>query len=231
MSLIADIFHLFVPRRCPACGELLTQGEQTFCTLCRLNAPLTNHPTEPYNPLLEHMREEIPVEHAAALLSFPKGSGWRRAVHEFKYSGSWRVAYECGRWLGEALAEGAIFYDVDVVIPVPLHRRKLLRRGYNQAEYIALGVAEALGRPLSTDNLIRVHNNPSQALKPTDQRWENVAGIFALRRAEELEGKHVLLIDDVVTSGATISSSAAEILRSAPRSKVSIATFASAHYF
>lgn len=230
MNIFADIFHLFIPRRCPACGAYLTEGEETFCTLCRMNAPLTSHPTEAYNPLLEHMRETLPVQHAAALIAFPKGSGWRKAVHEFKYAGSWRIAYECGRWLGEALAEGGLFYDVDVVIPVPLHRRKQLRRGYNQAEYIARGVAEALSRPLVTGNLIRTRNNPSQALKHTDQRWENVDGIFSLLDAASLAGKHILLVDDVVTSGATIASCGSTILHAAPNTKVSIAAFASAHY-
>ena len=160
MSFLHDIFHLFVPRVCPACGKYLIEGERTFCTLCRASAPLTNHPTEALNPLLEHLRTIVPVERAAALLRFPKGSGWREAVHNFKYAGSWRVALECGEWLGEALAEGGMFYDVDVVVPVPLHRLKLLRRGYNQADYIARGVAEALERTLSTDNLTRHINNP-----------------------------------------------------------------------
>ena len=230
MGFLQDIFHLFVPRRCPACGGYLIEGERTFCTLCRTNAPLTTHPTEAHNHLLEHLRNEIPVERAAALIAFPKGSGWRKAVHEFKYAGSWRIAMECGEWLGEALAEGGLFYGVDVVVPVPLHRRKLLRRGYNQAEYIAEGVGRALERPCSVGNLVRHTNNPSQALKHTDERWENVEGIFTILHPEEFEGKHILLVDDVITSGATIGSCAREILRTAPNAKISIATFATAHY-
>ena len=230
MGFLADIFHLFVPRVCPACGKLLMEGEQTFCTLCRMNAPMTNHPTEANNELLEHLRESVPIERAAALIRFSKGSGWRRTIHEFKYSGSWRIALECGRWLGEALAEGGLFYDVDVVVPVPLHRRKLLHRGYNQAEYIAEGVAAALSRPRSVGNLIRHTNNPSQARKRRRERWDNVEGIFSVLRPEEFEGKHILLVDDVITSGATILSSADAILRQVPTAKISIATFSTAHY-
>ncbi|MBP3440650.1 MAG: ComF family protein [Tidjanibacter sp.] len=229
--MLRSLIALFLPRRCPACGEYLIEGEQTFCTRCRMEAPLTTHPTEAHNPLLDHMRTIVPTEHAAALLAFPKGSGWRRAVHEFKYAGSWRVAEECGRWLGEALAEGGLFYDVDLIIPVPLHRRKLLKRGYNQAEYIARGVAAALQRPYSTGHLRRVKNNPSQALKRSEERWGNVEGIFSVVRAEELKGKHILLVDDVITSGATIGSSAEALIGSVEGVRISVCAIASAHYF
>lgn len=230
MKIFSDIFHLFVPRVCPACGKTLVEGEVTFCTLCRMNAPMTNHPTEAHNALLEHLREEVPVERAAALLRFVKGSGWQRTIHEFKYSGSWRIARECGRWLGEALAEGGLFYDVDVVVPVPLHRRKLLHRGYNQADYIAEGVAEALARPRSVGNLIRHRNNPSQARKRRRERWENVEDLFSVLHPEEFEGKHILLVDDIITTGATIGSAAEALLRQVPGAKVSICTFATAIY-
>lgn len=196
-----------------------------------MEAPLTNHPTEALNPLVEHLRTIVPVERAAALIAFPRGSGWRRAVHEFKYGGSWRVAKECGRWLGEALAEGGLFYGVDIVIPVPLHRRKLLGRGYNQAAYIAEGVATALQRPLSTKHLVRLKDNPNQALKRSEERWGNVEGIFKVVGADSLKGKHILLVDDVITSGATIGSSAEELIRSVEGVRVSVCSFATTKFF
>lgn len=170
------------------------------------------------------------MERAAALLRFTKGSGWRKAIHEFKYSGSWRIALECGRWLGEALAEGELFYGVDVVIAIPLHRRKILRRGYNQSDYIAQGVAESLLRPTSRGNLIRHRNNPSQARKHRRERWENVEDIFSVLHPEEFEGKHILLVDDVITSGATIVSAAEALLRAVPTAKISVCALATAIY-
>ncbi len=227
---LADLFHLFVPRRCGVCGATLVEGEHHFCVRCLMGAPFTDHPSAPYNRLIEHLRESVPVEHAAALLMFPKGSAWRRAVHDFKYRGHWRVARHCGEWLGGALAEGGGFYDVDVVVPIPLHPRKVLRRGYNQADYVARGVAAMLSRPCVSGNLRRVKNNPSQTHKRTSERWENVAGIFAVSRPEEFAGKHILLIDDVVTSGATITSAAEAILRACPGARVSVAAFATARY-
>ncbi len=230
MSLLSDLFHLFVPRTCPACGAMLIEGERTFCTRCLTEAPLTDHPTSAYNPLLEHLRDSHPIERAASLIAFPKGSGWRNAVHQFKYEGAWRVALECGEWLGEALAAGGLFYGVDLVVPVPLHPLKFLSRGYNQATYIAEGVADALQRPYNTSNLIRRRHNPSQTLKKADERWENVEDIFALRRPEEFDGKHILLVDDVVTSGATLLACAKVIQRHCPTARISVATFASAHY-
>lgn len=228
---LADLFHLFVPRRCPACGANLLEGEQPFCVRCLMSAPYTDHPTSASNNLLEHLREEVPVERAAALIRFPKGSAWREAVHNFKYAGGWRVALQSGYWLGEALAEGGLFYDVDMVVAIPLHPRKTLRRGYNQADYIAQGVAEVLQRPRVRGNLRRVRNNPSQTLKRTHERWDNVEGIFAVRHPEEFAGKHILLVDDVITSGATIGSAAEAILRCCPGARVSIAAIATAHYF
>ncbi|MBR2400903.1 MAG: ComF family protein [Tidjanibacter sp.] len=230
MSLVQDLFRLFVPPTCPACGKLLIDGEHSFCTRCRMDAPLTTQPYSPANRLLDHLRETLPIERAAALMAFPKGSGWREVVHRFKYKRQWRAALDCGRWLGDALAEGGWFYGVDIVVAVPLHPLKQLRRSYNQADYIADGVAERLERPRVRGAVVRVRNNPSQALKRTDERWDNVAGIFAVRNAKALEGKHILLVDDVITSGATIGSCAEAILRAVPSAKVSIAAFATAHY-
>ena len=124
------------------------------------------------------------------------------------------------------LAAGGLYAGVDVVVPVPLHLRKRLHRGYNQAEYIARGIAESLGVPVDVHSVRRHRHNPSQALKEHRQRWENVRGIFSVRRPGRLCGKHILLVDDVLTTGATVTSCAEAILAAVPDVRISIAVLA-----
>jgi len=128
-----------------------------------------------------------------------------------------------GAWYGGELAAGGLYAGVDVVVPVPLHLRKRLHRGYNQAEYIARGIAESLGVPVDVHSVRRHRHNPSQALKEHRQRWENVRGIFSVRRPGRLCGKHILLVDDVLTTGATVTSCAEAILAAVPDVRISIA--------
>ena len=131
----------------------------------------------------------VPIERAAALFWFIGDSDWRELVHKFKYGGKWLYALQSGRWLGAELASGGLFDDVDTVIPIPLHWRKRLSRGYNQSEYIARGVAHALGKKCDFHSIRRIKNNPSQAQQHRSERWDNVADIFAVRHAERLRGR------------------------------------------
>ncbi len=124
------------------------------------------------------------------------------------------------------MQEGGLYADVDIVIGVPLHWRKRMTRGYNQAEYIAQGVAQSMGRELSTKAVIRHRNNPPQARTHKSERWDNVEGIFTVKHPERLDGKHILIIDDVCTSSATITACASAILSAVPNCKISIATLA-----
>lgn len=205
------------------------EGERTFCNHCRATAPMTDYPSEADNPVFRKFWGIVPVVRATALIFYVKGSGWQRAIHDFKYRSAWRVAQECGEWLGCELVRSGLYGDVDVVVPVPLHRRKLLRRGYNQSEHLAVGVARTMGAELSVGNVVRTRHNPSQALRPFHERWNNVEGIFSVRDAERLRGKHILLVDDVFTTGATISSCAEAILAVLPDARISVTTFATAN--
>ena len=210
MSILSDtvrgVGRLLFPVRCPVCGGEMPPGSRVVCTRCRYAVPLTGFCYATYNPLWERLSALVPVEQASAFLYFIPGSGWRELIHRFKYDGAWRLARDMGVWYGHCLADSGLYDTVDRIVPVPLHWRKRLRRGYNQAEYLAEGIARALHRHA--------------------ERWGNVEGIFAVRRPERLAGHHLLLVDDVLTTGATLLSCAETILRTAPDCRLSVAVLA-----
>lgn len=225
-SLLRDVAALFFPPRCPVCGRMLAQGEHTVCTLCRATAPLTGFWRQADNPVLGRCRDMLPVERASGLLYYVHGSGWRELIRGFKYRGAWRTARAMGEWYGRCLKESGLYDDVEVVVPLPLHPVKRCRRGYNQSEYIAEGIAAQLGVEVDRRSVRRKRNTESQALKARRDRARNVEDAFAVGRPGRLAGRHVLLVDDVFTTGSTMLSCAGEILRSAPGCRISIAALA-----
>ncbi len=226
MSILNDVSALFFPPRCPVCGGELPEGGRTVCTLCRITAPLTRFWERDDNPIVRRLWGQVPIERAAAFLWYVKGSGWQRLIHAFKYHGRWRLALEIGAWYGGCLARAGTFDAADVIVPVPLHWIRHLGRGYNQAEYLARGIAGALGKPVVTGCLRRRVNNPSQTRSRNEDRWTNVRDIFAVRRPERLAGLHILLVDDVFTSGSTLVSCAEALLRAVPGCRISMAVLA-----
>ena len=223
---LLDLFALFFPPVCPVCGGELPDGTHLICNMCRWNAPLTNYWTQIDNPVARKFWGLVPIINASAFIFFVHGSGYRELIHSFKYYGRWRQAQQMGEWYGGELSRSGLYSDVDIVIPVPLHPRKTLKRGYNQSEYISIGIARQLGIPVDTRSVKRHVHNPSQARKEHRDRWDNVKGIFSLSHPERLAGKHVLLVDDVLTTGATITSCAEAIIAAVPSCRISIATLA-----
>lgn len=230
MSILSDLFRdmvsLLYPRRCAVCGEPLAAGERTLCTLCRTTAPLTGYWRDADNPVARKCWGVVPVEQASGFLFFVPSSGWRQLIHGFKYRGAWRTAREMGEWYGRCLAESGLYGDVEVVVPLPLHSFKRCRRGYNQSEYIAEGIAVQLGVGVDRRSVVRTRYTESQARKPHRERAQNVEGAFAVRHAERLAGRHILLVDDVMTTGSTLLSCAGEILRAVPDCRISLAALA-----
>ncbi|MBE6201969.1 MAG: ComF family protein [Rikenellaceae bacterium] len=226
MSLLKDIAALIIPPTCPVCGRLLFEGERMFCVDCMADMPLTHYSEQADNPMFRRFWGIVPIERATALIYFVKNSGWQRAIHNFKYEGAWRIALECGYMIGGELLDSNLFYDIDVIVPVPLHTSKLIRRGYNQSAYIAKGIAEVYEAKLSLNNLVRVRNNANQAQRTYLERWQNVSGIFKVRHPERFEGKHILLVDDVFTTGATLIACAEALLASCKNIRISVATLA-----
>ncbi len=225
MSPLQDILDLFFPPSCPACGRSMHRGEGFLCTSCQADMPLTGFEKEADNPVARRFWGLVPVVNATAFLWFIDQSGFRRVVHRFKYSGRWALARDMGRWFGHTLADTDTYAGVDLIVPVPLHPLKILKRGYNQSEYIARGMSQQMGVPVETQAVVRRVNNRSQTSTRTpDERWRNVEGIFAVCHPKRLKNKHILLVDDVLTTGATIGSCAEAMARAVPSCRISIAT-------
>lgn len=228
---LSALLHLFFPERCIACGKLLPEGARTLCPYCRWDLPLTGYAQTHDNPVFQKFGGFIPVVEASSLFFFSRASRYRDMIHAFKYHGQWRVSLELGRLMGESLRSSGLYQTLDVIVPIPLHVRRRLFRGYNQAEYLAEGVGEILGIPVEKHCLQRHIHNPSQATtRLRNDRWENVRGIFRVRHPEKLARHHILLVDDVLTTGATLIAAAESLIEQIPDCRISVATLAvSAH--
>ncbi len=225
-EILSDLMALIMPRRCIVCGEELVDGECDICTTCRYMAPLTGYEGDAANPLSRRFWGVVPVERASSLIFFVHGSKFQQLIHNFKYRNRWRSALVMGRWLGESLRRAGLYADVDVVVPVPLHAIRLLRRGYNQSDYVARGVAEAMGLKVDSRALSRSRNNPSQTRLAERDKRDNVRNLFVVRHAEQLAGKHILLVDDVITSGETITACIEALVERVPDVRISVASVA-----
>ncbi|WP_151086589.1 ComF family protein [Hymenobacter baengnokdamensis] len=227
--LLADLAALFFPRPCLACRELLVSGEAHLCTSCRAELPYTDYHLLPpgQNPLARRFWGKLPVQHTLSYLVFLKNGRVQELLHQLKYRGQQQVGSALGQLYGAELAAAGLGPEFDLVVPVPLHRRKLARRGYNQAEAFATGLAAALPCPCAAHALRRTEHTASQTRKGRAARWQNVATVFEVTEPERVAGRHILLVDDVLTTGATLEA-CATVLLAAGAQAVSIATIACA---
>ncbi|MGD1845919.1 MAG: ComF family protein [Salibacteraceae bacterium] len=223
--MLADFISLIYPRLCVGCGQALLRHEPSVCTICRYSLPRTRFHGDPENPVNKLFWGKVAIERATAGYHFRKGSKVQRLIHQLKYKDRPEVGRTLGLFLGEDLKKDAHFSTVDLVIPVPLHPRKKRKRGYNQSDFIAEGMADGLGIVSENQLLYRAIANTSQTRKGHYERWQNVASIFKINEKKAVDHKHFLLVDDVVTTGSTLESCAATLL-SLPDCKVSIATLA-----
>ncbi len=223
-----DFISLLFPRVCSACGTNLADTEQTLCTRCLYQLPTTNFHDDPENEVAKLFWGRVNIEKATSFYYYFKGSKFQKPIHQLKYHGQKHIGFDLGKIFGQHLKETG-FKITDLIIPVPLHYKKLKKRGYNQSEFIARGIAEALDKPVATDIIYRAVYNPTQTKKSRFERWENVDGIFLCKKESKLMNKHVLLVDDVVTTGSTLEACAQAITRISG-AKVSVATLAVAKY-
>lgn len=226
MNPLKDIFRLFFPEVCAVCGDVLPDGGDFICTSCRWEIPLTGTWNDRQNPVAEKFYGHLPLENACAFFYFVHESDYRGLIHKFKYQGGWRIAEKIGRWFGAELSASPLYGDIDVVVPVPLHIRRRLKRGYNQSEYLARGIGASMGKEIDVSSVRRTSYNESQTGRNKSERWDNVRGIFSVRERAPIAGKHVLLVDDVLTTGATIISCGETILKAYPGCRLSVATLA-----
>ena len=231
MSLLTEILHDFVdmifPTFCLACREPLGRGEQSICTTCITSLPYTDYHQRQNNDLSRRFWGKVPVEYSLAYLTFSRSGRVQRLLHQLKYSGARELGTLLGRWYGSVLLESHLEFDFDLVVPVPLHKAKQRQRGYNQAELFANGLSESLEIPLDNSSLQRQVHTATQTKKGRLERWQNVGTVFAVIDPEAVKGKHVLLVDDVITTGATLEACVITLLQ-AGCSKVSIAAIAAA---
>jgi ComF family protein len=219
---------LIYPRRCETCQEVLLTHEKYICSNCLIGLPRAFNSLKKGEEIKILLSGRVPFERADFLFLFEKSGKIQQLIHAIKYENQRALAV----YLGELFASEAsileTYQNIDVLIPIPLHPAKLKKRGFNQSEYFAKGISQVLKKPIIENNLYRIKNTSTQTKKHKYERWENVEGIFGLSHHTELEGKHVLLLDDVITTGATIEA-ACEVLSAIKNIKISVACIAFAN--
>jgi len=210
---ISALVTLLFPNLCLACNTELYAGEHLLCSRCRYSLPYTDHHLFADNRVNRQLWGRIPSPNAMALLHFRKGGSVQQIMHQIKYHHQTALGAMLGSMAAEKLAASSQYQDIDLVIPVPLHWKRLRTRGYNQSECIAQGIAAYLQVPLDTNHLIRHSATSSQTRKNRYQRYENMKSVFAICDETALKDKHILLVDDVITTGATIEACALELHR------------------
>jgi ComF family protein len=189
------------------------RNENIICTECYISIPRTNFHLIPGNPVAQMFWGRCMIEKASSFSFYTRGSRIRKLIHNMKYKGHKEIGYELGKLYSSSLKSSGFTADLDIIIPVPLHHTKLRKRGFNQSEYIARGIGEVTGLQVETRYLKRVTGTGTQTKSTRFDRWINVEGTFKAYHTEELIGKHILLIDDVITTGSTIEACANELLK------------------
>lgn len=224
--MFADFFNLIFPKLCAACGNTLFKQEYIICTFCQFNLPKTNFHLHQDNDVCRIFWGRIQIEMAAAFYKFSKKSKVQHLLYQLKYKGNKEVGELVGALYGYELKKAPLYEGIDVIIPVPLHPKKKKIRGYNQSECIAKGLSKTMNVELDTTSVYRKVYTQTQTKKTRYDRWENVNSIFGINHPEKLKNKKVLIVDDVITTGATIEACATDL--KALGCKIYVAVLASA---
>lgn len=227
MKLFKSLINLLFPCVCAACGNILLEGEDTVCTTCRFLLPKTGYEQNPDNPLAQMFYGQMPFNAVMAEFFFSKTGKVQHLIHGLKYHHCRENGIFLGQEIGKSLLKAADYQVIDYIVPIPLHPKKEKIRGYNQSRVIAEGISEIMNVPIAEKCLVRSVFTDTQTKKSREDRWQNVKDIFEVKNPEKLKGKHVLLVDDVLTTGATLLSAGKSLLQ-VEGIKISVATAACA---
>ena len=209
---MVNVLDFLFPRHCAVCGTVLHQSEQHVCIRCFMDMPRTLYHMDEHSRLEKNYWGKIPIVRVAALMKYTES--FKRIIHVLKYDGNTSIGEYFGRLAAQEIRDASTFFsDIDCIIPIPLHWRRQFHRGYNQCYHIARGISQVTHLPILTGIVRRVINNESQTQLTHEERQRNVQDIFRCTHPERLRGKHILIIDDVITTGATTTSCALSILR------------------
>lgn len=203
-NLLKTLYDLLYPNICIACDKSLVEEEEFFCFDCLANMPFMKNLQSEEHKALERFHGKVPLERISIFLEYNRDGIGQKIISEIKYRGNTKLGTFIGRYMAEKLMQDGFFEDIDIIIPVPLHPRKERKRGFNQSKIIAEGISEITGIPLNTTSLYREKANPSQTKKNIYERWLNTKDIFLLKNKQDIRNKHILLFDDVLTTGSTL---------------------------
>src|SRR6478735_4981579 len=227
MSILSDFVSLFFPNSCLGCKEALVKGEEVLCTHCLAELPRTNYHLQEGNPIQERLFGRLDVKHAWAFLKFRKSGIVQHLLHQLKYNNHPEVGVRIGMLFGKELSDHGLGKEFDLIVPVPLHNSRQRKRGYNQSAKFAEGLSSSLTIPWDESISIRKKRTTTQTRKSKLDRWENVRDVFGVDVADKILNKRILLVDDVITTGATLEACGRHLLEN-NCSSLSIACIAEA---
>jgi len=227
MNFFQSIYYLFFPEVCVFCQDHLSQHETVLCTSCRHHLPMTDFVNTPNNMVEKSFEGRIPIVAGTALLYFNKKGISQELIHHLKYKKRQDIGVFFGDWMGKQLKESFRFRTIDAIVLVPLHPKKLKSRGYNQLTTFGIQLAKEMDVPIIKNALLKIIDSSSQTKKDRQSRFQKIRGSFLLGEEELLKKKHILLLDDVITTGATLEACAKTLL-SVEGVRVSVATMVAA---
>ncbi len=225
LSPFNELLHLFFPHVCEGCGSDIIDKDHQICLRCIANLPVSNFLSQPGNAVEKKFYGRMPVRNAGAAYYFTKDSVLEKLIYALKYRSNKDIGFYLGKLVGRYLMETQNYDSVDVLVPLPLNPRREKKRGYNQATVLCEGIASIWQKPVYDKAVIRKVHTETQTKKDRISRWQNMDGVFMVNDTAAMSNKHILLVDDIITTGATLEACGSEIVK-VPGASLSIATLA-----